>query len=75
DLTLRAHDRTGLLRDISTVLADEGASVTALTSRTDKKSMQTIMDISVEISDLPTLSTAITRLEKIPNVVSVRRKA
>ena len=74
-LTLRAHDRTGLLRDISTVLADEGASVTALTSRTDKKSMQTIMDISVEISDLPTLSTAITRLEKIPNVVSVRRKA
>jgi len=75
DLTLRAHDRTGLLRDISTVLADEKASVTDLKSHTDRKSMQTVMDISVEISDLPTLSTAITRLEQIPNVVSVSRKA
>jgi GTP pyrophosphokinase len=75
DLTLRAHDRTGLLRDISTVLADEKASVTDLKSHTDKKSMQTVMDISVEISDLPTLSTAIARLEQIPNVVSVMRKA
>jgi (p)ppGpp synthase/HD superfamily hydrolase len=46
-----------------------------LTSHTDKKTMQTIMDISVEISDLPTLSTAIARLEQLPNVISVRRRA
>lgn len=75
DLTLRAHDRTGLLRDISTVLADESASVTELSSHTDKHSMQTVMDISIEIRDLPTLSTAITRLEQLPNVLSVKRKA
>jgi len=75
DLTLRAHDRTGLLRDISTVLADEKASVMDLSSHTDKKSMQTIMDIKVEIKDLPTLSTAITRLEQLPNVIAVKRKA
>jgi GTP pyrophosphokinase len=75
DLILRAHDRTGLIRDISTVLADEKASVMDLSSHTDKKTMQTVMDISVEISDLPALSTAISRLEQIPNVLSVRRKA
>ena len=75
DLTLRAHDRTGLIRDISTVLADEGASIVDLRSHTDRKSMQTIMQISIEINDLPTLSTAITRLEQLPNVVSVRRRA
>ncbi len=75
DLILRAHDRTGLLRDISTVLADEKASVTELSSHTDRKSMQTVMDISVEIRDLPTLSTAISRLEQLPNVISVSRKA
>jgi GTP pyrophosphokinase len=75
DLTLRAHDRTGLLRDISTVLADEDASVTDLASHTDRKSMQTIMDIKIEIKDLPTLSTAITRLEQLPNVIAVKRKA
>jgi GTP pyrophosphokinase len=75
DLRLRAFDRNGLLRDISTVLADEHANVTELTSHTDKKTMETVMDISVEISDLPTLSTAITRLEQLANVISVRRKA
>ena len=75
DLILRAHDRTGLIRDISTVLADESASVTDMSSHTDKKSMQTIMTISIEILDLPTLSTAISRLEQLANVISVKRKA
>jgi GTP pyrophosphokinase len=75
DLTLRAHDRTGLIRDISTVLADEQASIVDLASHTDRKSLQTVMDISVEIKDLPTLSTAITRLEQLPNVIAVKRKS
>ena len=57
------------------VLADEQASVVNLSSRTDRRSMQTVMDISVEIRDLPTLSTAITRLEQLPNVIAVNRKA
>ena len=74
DLTLRAMDRSGLLRDISTVLADAQANVTDLTTHTDKKTLQTVMAISLEIHDLPTLSTTITRLEQLPNVVSVRRK-
>ena len=75
DLTLRAYDRNGLLRDISTILADENANVTDLQGHTDKDSMQTIMQISIEVHDLPTLSTTITRLEQLPNVVSVKRKA
>jgi GTP pyrophosphokinase len=74
DLRLRAHDRTGLIRDISTVLADEKASITELSSHTDKKTMQTVMDISIEIQDLPTLSTAMARLEQLRNVLSVRRR-
>ncbi len=75
DLTLRAFDRSGLIRDIGLVLAEDKANVTNLQTRTDKKSMQTIMEISLDICDLPTLSDAISRLEQISNVVSVRRKA
>ncbi len=75
DLTLHAFDRNGLIRDITAVLADDDASVMDLKSHTDKRSMQVVMEISIEIKDLPTLSTAITRLEQVPNVVSVRRKA
>lgn len=73
DLTLHAFDRGGLIRDITSVLADDHANVLDLKSHTDKKTMQVVMHIRIEISDLPTLSTAITRLEQLPNVVSVRR--
>jgi len=75
DLQLRAMDRSGLIRDISAVLADEKANVTDMTTHVDRKTMQTIMDIRIDIRDLPTLSTAIGRLEQIPNVVSVRRRS
>ena len=74
ELQLRAMDRSGLLRDISAVLADESANVTSVSTQTDKKTMQSVMDISLDIRDLPTLSTAISRLEQVPNVVSVRRR-
>jgi GTP pyrophosphokinase len=75
DITLHAFDRSGLIRDITAILADEDANVLDLKSHTDKESMQVIMTLNLEIRDLPTLSTAITRLEQLPNVVSVRRKA
>ena len=74
DLSVRAFDRGGLLRDITVVLADEGANILDLQSHADKESMQTIMRLSIEIRDLPTLSTTITRLEQLPNVVSVTRQ-
>ena len=75
DLTLHAFDRSGLIRDITTVLADEQANVVDLKTYAGKESLQVVMELSIEIRDLPTLSTAITRLEQLPNVVSVRRKA
>ena len=75
DLTLRAYDRSGLIRDISTILADEAANVTDLKSKTDKKTLETVMEISVEIRDLPTLSTTIARLEQLPNVITVQRRS
>ena len=75
DLTLHAFDRGGLIRDITAILADEDANVLDLSTHTDKTSMQVVMALSLEIKDLPTLSTAMNRLEQLPNVVSVRRKA
>ena len=75
DVSVHAYDRSGLIRDIASVLADEHANVVDLKSHTDKTSMQVIMEISIEIKDLPTLSTVISKLEQLPNVVSVRRKA
>lgn len=74
DLTLRAFDRSGLLRDITLVLSDENANIIDVQTRIDSESMQSVMDLSIEIPDLPTLSTTIARLEQLPNVASVKRR-
>ncbi len=74
ELKLYAYDRQGLLRDISNVLADEEVSVLELQTRTDKKKMQAVMDLGVEVAGLPSLSRIISRLEQVANVTSVRRR-
>ena len=73
DLTIRAFDRSGLLRDITLVLSDEKANIVDMTTKTDKKSMETIISVSIEVRDLPTLSTIIARVEQVANVSSVSR--
>ena len=74
ELQLQAFDRQGLLRDISSVFADENVSVDGIQTKTDKQSMQVKMELDVSVPGLPTLSRIINRLQQLPNVTSVRRK-
>lgn len=74
DLTVSAFDRNGLVRDITAVLADDGVGVEGMRTDTNKKSMQAMIDLNLSVPGLATLSRVISRLEQIPNVVSVRRK-
>ncbi|MEX1265813.1 MAG: bifunctional (p)ppGpp synthetase/guanosine-3',5'-bis(diphosphate) 3'-pyrophosphohydrolase [Woeseia sp.] len=73
ELTLRAYDRQGLLRDISSIFADEKISVNSLHTGEDKKRMQVVMDLAVSVPDLTALSRAMNRLEQLNNVTSVAR--
>ena len=75
DLTLHAYDRQGLLRDISQVVSDEHASIDSVQTRSDRKRLQAVVNLSLSVSDLPALSRLISRLEQLPNVTSVRRNA
>ncbi len=75
DLTIHAYDRQGLLRDISAVLSDEHVSIDSVQTSTDKRQLQAVMSLSVSVPNLPALSRVIGRLEQLPNVTSVRRKA
>lgn len=74
ELQLHAYDRQGLLRDVSSVFADENVSVDSIQTHTDKQSMQVTMELNVSVPGLPTLSRIINRLEQLPNVTSVRRR-
>ncbi|MEM7503135.1 MAG: TGS domain-containing protein, partial [Pseudomonadota bacterium] len=75
DLTLRAYDRQGLLRDISNVLSDENVSIDSVQTESNKKTLEASMRLRVTVPDLPALSRVIARLEQLPNVIGVRRKA
>jgi GTP pyrophosphokinase len=75
ELMLHAFDRQGLLRDISTILADEKVSVDSVQTETNKRTMQAEMRLSIAVPDLPALSRVIDRLEQLPNVTAVRRRS
>jgi len=75
ELTIFANDRNGLIRDVTMVLADEGASIVDIKSRVDKRDQRVTMRLSIEITDLPTLSTAMARLEQLPSVTAVKRQS
>ena len=75
ELILQAYDRQGLLRDVSSVLADQKVSIDSIQTSTDKQRMQAQMELKIYVPGLAALSSIIGKLEQLPNVTSVRRKS
>jgi GTP pyrophosphokinase len=68
---LRAYDRDGLMRDVSTLVANEGISMTSINVST--KNSLAIFDLVMGIRDVSQLSRILNRLEALPNVLEARR--
>ena len=73
DVDITAYDRTGLLRDVSLVLADSGVNVVAVSTKSDQKDHLAHMQITVEIDSLSKLGRVLNKLNQLPNVLTVRR--
>jgi GTP pyrophosphokinase len=71
-LIIQAYDRSGLLRDITTVIDRQGISIDSLLSA-EVKEGKTNTRVTVEVSDLKVLGGLIARLKQIPNVLEVNR--
>ncbi|MCP0913491.1 MULTISPECIES: GTP diphosphokinase [Legionella] len=74
DILIRAFDRTGLLRDITSLLANEKAHVYSLQTQINKQENTSFITLTVEIDGLNSLSRLLTRLEQVPNVLEARRQ-
>ncbi len=74
DIIVTAYDQQGLLRDVSTVLADAKINVSVVTTSTDKNDHFARMTLTVEVSDIDKLSQVLSRLMQLPNVVDARRR-
>jgi GTP pyrophosphokinase len=71
-VVLRAFDRVGLLKDISTLLADERVNILFTHTRTHEDREVTI-DLTVEVADVGQLSRVLHKLDGIQGVFEVRR--
>lgn len=73
DVLVRAWDRTGLLRDITAVLANEQVNVTGVQTQSDKADGTATMRLTLEVPGLSKLSRVLARIEQQPNVIEARR--
>jgi len=71
---INAFDRKGLLRDVSTVFADEKVNVLEMNTRTDAKDQSVQMESLVEVTSFEAMSRLLAKLDHLPNVLSVKRK-
>ncbi len=72
-VSVRAYERRGLLRDLSSLLDSEQANVISLSSRTDQKTNLVEMDLTVEVENFRQLSRLLEAINQIPNVYQSRR--
>ncbi|GKV74876.1 GTP diphosphokinase [Pectobacterium brasiliense] len=69
-----ANDRSGLLRDITTILANEKVNVLGVASRSDTKQQLATIDMDIEIYNLQVLSRILAKLNQLPDVIDARRQ-
>lgn len=72
-VTVTAYDRSGLIHDISGILADRKINLSSLT--TGKRDRYHILPLymTLDVPDLKTLAWALAKIEQIPNVIDARR--
>lgn len=66
-----AYDRDGLMRDVSTVIADEGISMSQV--KVDVNHNEATFDLVLNVSNIGQLSRVLSRVETLPNVLEARR--
>ncbi len=68
---IRAYDRDGLMRDVSTLVTNEGINMSSIHVST-KNSLATF-DVVMNVTDIAQLSRVLNRLEALANVLEARR--
>lgn len=73
-VTIDAFDHRGLVRDISSVLADEHIAIQAMNTVTDAAENTATVDVTVAVHGLDELSRLLSRFAGLPNVIRARRR-
>jgi len=68
---IKAYDRNGLMKDISTLITDEGVNMSSISVETSRN--LAVFDLTLEVHDIAELSRILDRLENLPNVTEAIR--
>ena len=74
DITIRAYDRSGLLRDVSQILLNERINVLAVNTRSNKEDSTAQMTLTIEIPGLDALGRLLSRISQLPNIIEAKRQ-
>ncbi len=69
-----AYERPGLLRDVTSLLANQHINVVAANTVSDKQQHRVHMNLTLEIPNIGTLSQVLAQIDQLPNVTEVRRR-
>ena len=73
DIGIEAYDRTGLLNDISAVLAAMHVNVISMNTQTDPRSSTAKLSFTIEVQRIDELARLLARINNIPNVIEAER--
>ncbi len=73
EMIIEAYDRTGLLRDVSALLANEKVNVLAVNTLSNQGENTASMNLTVEVDSLERLARVMSKIEQLPNVTRTRR--
>ncbi|MEK9712177.1 MAG: bifunctional (p)ppGpp synthetase/guanosine-3',5'-bis(diphosphate) 3'-pyrophosphohydrolase, partial [Thalassolituus sp.] len=73
EMAINAYDRTGLLSDVSALLANEKVNVIAVNTRSNQGENTAAMSLTVEVDSLERLARVMSKIEQLPNVINTRR--
>ena len=65
---IRAFDREGIVKDVSSIISDEKINITDWDVKTTKDRTQAVLDVVMEVKDITQLSRVLTKIEKLPNI-------
>ena len=74
-ILVKAYDRSGLLRDIASLVADEKINMREAQARAGLKDNSAVVTATLDISSTVQLSRLLTRIERLPNVVEAQRQS
>jgi GTP pyrophosphokinase len=70
-IRIKAYDRSGLMKDVSTLITDEGVNMTGVNVGVYQN--LATFDITLEVKDIGELSRILDRLENLSNVLEAQR--